>query len=209
MRSGTATFPIKTASRWLEGVAVVFARTHDTDLEVTDPSLDLAFSTIARRVVPGATLVHHRRLEGGVSAAVYGLEVSSESGIQRFVIRRHGAAAWKQLSGDVTRAEFELLVALQGAGLPVPRPFLLDVSAELLPSPFFVMSMVEGSTDISDSWLDSALRQMAEFLARLHSLDVNALRLPCLPLRDDPVQGALESLAPGAGPAHLRELVSS
>lgn len=176
---------------------------------MTDTSLELAFSTIARRVVPDAILLQHRPLKGGVSASVYALEVSSPVGVQRLVVRRHGAATWKQLPDDVTRAEFQLLVVLHGAALPVPRPLLLDVSAELLPSPFFVIEMVEGSNDISDSFLDSALRQMAEFLARVHLLDVDTLRLPYLPIREDPVQGALEYLPAGAESALLRELVSS
>lgn len=176
---------------------------------MTDASLVLAFSTIAQRVIPGATLLQHRCLKGGVSATVYVLEVSSAAGIQRLVVRRHGAAAWKPLADDVTQAEFQLLGALHDAGLPVPRPLLLDVSAELLPSPFFVMNMVEGTADIAEASLDSALRQMATFLARVHVFDVDALCLPELPMREDPVQGALAYLPSTAESDHVRECVSS
>lgn len=176
---------------------------------MADTSLDVAFSTIAQRVIPGATLLQHRPLKGGVSAAVHALDISSSAGPGRLVVRRHGAATWKLLAEDVTQAEFQLLAALHHAGLPVPRPLHLDVSARLLPSPFFVMEMVDGSSDISDASLDSALRQMAAFLARLHALHVKSLRLPSLPLREDPVQGALEYLPSGAEFARLRDFVSS
>lgn len=177
--------------------------------EALEPSLDAAFAAIARRVIPGATSVQHRRLAGGVSANVHALEVASAAGVQGLVVRRHGAAGWKRLPDDVTRAEFELLGALHGAGLPVPRPLLLDVSGAVLPSPFFVMERVEASTDRGDVSLDSAVREMAQFLARLHALDPGALRLPGLPAREDPVQGALEYLPAGGEAIPLREAVAA
>ncbi len=176
---------------------------------MTDPSLDSAFASIAERVIPGATLLAHRPLKGGVSAAVHVLEIMSPAGAARVVVRRHGVASWKPLADDVTQAEFQLLAALHGLGLPVPRPLLLDVSARLLPSPFFVMEMVEGSTHIPEDRLDSALRQMADLLAHLHSLDLRSLSLPLLSQREDPIQGALEFLPTDAESAPLRDLISS
>ena len=181
----------------------------DSGREALEPSLDAAFAAIARRVVPGATSVQHRRLEGGVSANVHALEVCSAAGVRGLVVRRHGAAGWKRLPDDVTRAEFELLGALHGAGLAVPRPLLLDVSGEVLPSPFFVMERVQGSTDRADVSLDSAVREMAEFLARLHALDAGALALPSLPAREDPVQGALEYLPADGDTVRLREAIAA
>ncbi|HYO94684.1 MAG TPA: phosphotransferase family protein [Polyangiaceae bacterium] len=176
---------------------------------MADTPLELAFSTVAQRVIPGATLLAHRPLKGGVSAAVHVLDISSPAGLARLVVRRHGAAKWKALASDVTQTEFQLLATLHRAGLPVPRPRLLDDSALLLPSPFFVMDMVDGSTDIAAASLDSALHQMARFLARLHAIDVDVLRLPPLPSREDPVQGALEYLPCGPELAPLREVVAS
>lgn len=176
---------------------------------MTDTSLDVAFSIIAQRAIPGATLLQHRPLEGGVSAAVYALEVSAPGGPTALVVRRHGAAAWKQRADDVTEKEFQLLSVLQDLGVPVPRPLLLDVSARLLPSPFFVMELVKGSTHLPEAFLGSALRQMAEFLARLHSIDVQTLRLPQLALREDPARGALDYLPDSAEAAPLRAVISA
>lgn len=160
-----------------------------------DSSLDDVFSIIAQRVVSGATLLRHRPLGGGVSAEVHALEITSAGGRSGLVVRRHGAAGWKALADDVTAREFRLLAAIHAAGLRVPEPLLLDVSGELLPSPFLVVSLVEGSTTIEEASRDAALRQMASFLARLHQLEWEALDLPELEAREDPVSGVLEYLS--------------
>lgn len=108
------------------------------------------------------------------------------------MVRRHREHDWKPASDDVTEAEFSLLRVLHEAGLPVPAPLHLDASNELLPSPFFVMPMVAGTTTIREGFLGSALAQMAEFLTRLHRLPIAGT--PPLPSREDPVSGALEYL---------------
>ncbi len=160
-----------------------------------DTALDTAFAEIANRVIPGASLLQHRLLSGGVSAAVHVLDVSTPRGPTSLVVRRHGAATWKQLPDDVTQVEFSLLAALHEARLPVPEPLFLDVDRQLLPSPYFVMRFVRGSSEIAAPVLDHALRSMAAFLARLHSLDVRALSLPPLPSREDPIKAALQFAA--------------
>lgn len=175
---------------------------------VADSLVQLAFSKIARRVFPDARLLSHRPLKGGVSAAVHVLDVSTPRGPTSLVVRRHGAASWKQLPDDVTQAEFRLLAALHEACFPVPEPLLLDTDAHLLPSPYFVMQFVDGSSDIPQSFLDSALRQMATLLARLHALDPRVLSLPSLPDREDPIDGALRFIPDNESTAQLREVVS-
>jgi len=150
---------------------------------------------LADRIAPGATLVRRWPLTGGVSAQVEALELALPDGTRRCVVlRRHGAAAWKPLAADVTATEFNLLSALAAAGMPVPEPLLLDISADLFGSPFFVMEFVDGATEIDAAALPDALQKMAEYLLRLHSLQ---LELPSLPTGEDPVAGALNHLPPG------------
>lgn len=176
---------------------------------MTDSLLNNAFSVIARRIIPKGALLRHWELAGGVSAQVHALEISCpRRGIKRFVVRRHGSALWKPLPGDVTTTEYQLLSTLHKAGLPVPEPLLLDTSRELLPSPFFVMAMVEGTTTISKQNLQSALRQMANFLAHLHRLDLGSLVLPLLQQREDPIQGVLDYLPDDNQWDSIREVVS-
>lgn len=157
-------------------------------LSMTDP-----YATIARTL--GGTLRRRWTLHGGVSAAVSALELARPDGrTERVVVRQHGAADWKPLEEGVTGAEFALLGGLRRAGLPVPDPLLIDLSGEVLPAPYMVISFVAGAPE--PEALDPALAQMAGFLARLHDLDPAALDLPALPGRDDPLPELLDYLPP-------------
>ena len=147
-----------------------------------------SFTTIAQRIAPGAKLRRRWALRGGVSARVDALEVVLPDGtLRRGVVRQHGAAEWKPLAGDVTSMEFALLKALHGAGMAVPAPWFLDTSQEVLPRPYLVMAFVEGTTAIDSADVPDALRRMAVYLSRLHTLDVDDLALPSLPRRDHPL----------------------
>ena len=135
------------------------------------------FATSARRFAPGAKLNRHWPLKGGVCADVDVLEASLADGsTRRGVVRQHGAAAWKPLEADVTSTEFALLKVLHDAGMPVPTPWFLDTSGEVLPSPSLVMAYVEGTTAIDPAHVSEALRTMADCLARLHALDLEPAR---------------------------------
>jgi aminoglycoside phosphotransferase (APT) family kinase protein len=157
------------------------------------------YARIAERISAGATVVRRWPLRGGVSAHVEALEVSLVGGARRrVVLRRHGAAAWKAVAPGVTTTEFNLLGALGAAGMAVPEPLFLNASDDLLGSPFFVMEFVDGATEIEPAALPGALRQMAEYLWRVHSL---RLDVPVLPGGEDPVAGAL-AFVPQADPVH-------
>lgn len=54
------------------------------------------------------------------------------------------------------------------------------------------MAMVDGTTAVDEHHLHAALHQMADFLLRLHDLDVETLDLTQPPRGEDPVRGALE-----------------
>ena len=90
----------------------------------------------------------------------------------------------------------------------MPEPLLLDVSRSVLPSPFLVMEMVEGTTVVDKNRLQEALHQMADFLLLLHNLDVEALGLSQLPRGEDPVLGALEYVPDTASQAALRAAIA-
>lgn len=147
--------------------------------------MDNPYESIARQHSPGATLVSHRPLVGGVSASVEGLVVQCADGSQdRVVVRRHGATDWKQGPNDVTAMEYRLLQALEGSQVPVPQPRWLDQSGDVLPSPYFVMSWLEG--EVQDEPTDAHIDAMAYMLRTLHDVDVANQSLPALPTRSDP-----------------------
>jgi len=147
----------------------------------------VAFEDIASRL--GGTLVGQVPLVGGVSARVTGIDVAMPDGItRRAVVREPGASSWKGANPDAARREFELLAHLVAAGLPVPRPLLLDESP---PHPFFVMDFIEGTRDLPADGAEA----LADMLARVHALALPGTML--LPDREDPIANLAKYLGPG------------
>ncbi|MEM9461451.1 MAG: phosphotransferase family protein [Myxococcota bacterium] len=158
---------------------------------------------VARRVVSGGQLRRHWILTGGVSASMVALEVQTpQRQLRRLVVREQGAADWKPLAHDVMAAEYALHQALRRLAMPVPEVYLFDDSAQLLARPYLVMEFIEGTTEVDPAARPDAMRQMAAFLARLHTIELEGTGLPALPLREDPREGALEYLP--ADPRHDR-----
>lgn len=148
---------------------------------------------IVRLISHEATPLSHQRLTGGVSADVVLLEFESEVGQkERAVFRALGDSAWKGLSLDSSRMQFELQEALFKGGLPVPRPLRLDTSCEIWPVPYVLMEFIAGSKEIDANDLTPALSVMAQALHQIHSFDTKEAG-GCLPAQewDDPVRGAL------------------
>jgi aminoglycoside phosphotransferase (APT) family kinase protein len=171
---------------------------------------DLAFQRVAQHIHSNATLVRHWPLTGGSSAQIEALELELPGqAAMQVVVRRHTSGEWKSHGNDVTAAEFALLTSLYQFGLPVPEPLFLDVSATLLPSPYLVMAMVDGTTDVPASQLPHSLRQLAKFLSHLHSLDIETLALPVLPRLEDPVGGVLKYLPDNDSQVILRAAVAT
>lgn len=176
---------------------------------MTDDDQNGPFETVAELVDTSATYVRHWPLIGGVSAQINAIELAlANGGHRQVVVRRHGAADWKSLEDDVTASEFALQTTLFNLGLTVPEPLMLDVSGTVFSSPYLVMEMVDGTTEVEDSQLTDALLKMADFLLRLHALDTDPLDLTLLPSGDDPVQGALQYIPDTPSNTALRTAVS-
>lgn len=164
------------------------------------------YAIIARHL--GGRLLRQWTLEGGVSAQVCALELAMPDGTtDRVVVRQHGAATWKPLEEGVTATEHALLELLADAGLPVPRPRLLDLSGTVLPAPYLVLPFVAGATKPRTPAI--AVEHMAGFLARLHGLDLALLPIPpALPRRASPMPELLDYLGDlGDELADLRPLL--
>jgi aminoglycoside phosphotransferase (APT) family kinase protein len=134
-----------------------------------------ALERIAQRVEPDARLVRSRRLAGGVSARLTVLDMRLPQGETRtIVVRRHGEAD-RERDPQVAAHEFRLLQLLKRQGLPVPAPYLLDESGEILPEPYLVIEYLAGESGAHRA----APGPLAEALAKIHA--VNATAAPFLP----------------------------
>ncbi|HEY9292818.1 MAG TPA: phosphotransferase [Microlunatus sp.] len=127
------------------------------------------FRPVAQRVVPGARLIDVRPLPGGMSAEITVLELEHpDGGPQTLVVREYGP---KNVAADAHPAGTEtgLLQHLLDAGLPVPRPWYADDSAELLDGPFSVIDFIVADPPPAD-WSAAAAAEFVRPLIRLHEL---------------------------------------
>lgn len=125
-----------------------------------------------------------RRLTGGASLITWVVDTSEGT-----LVVRQDAGSTIQDDALTRPQEFALLQAVHAAGIRVARPRWLCPSAEVLGAPFFVVDHVAGESVGRRVVREPALaearrllpRQLAEQLARLHSLDACAADFSFLP----------------------------
>ncbi|MFC3077540.1 phosphotransferase [Phenylobacterium terrae] len=136
------------------------------------------FAQLAHRL--GGALVRAWPLTGGVSAATSALEIELPGGERRrFVVRRPGGHYLR----DLREADVALLERLGEAGLPAPRPRLLDAEGEIFGQPALVLDYLEGELDFGEADLPGKLDALARQLAAIHAADLSRF-LPLLPNLD-------------------------
>lgn len=136
---------------------------------------------LVERIVPGGQLLRSWRLAGGVSAEATALEILAADGqSKKLVVRRHGERDWRR-DPDVAAKEFALLSMLHQHGMQVPLPYEAGGRGGTEDTPYIVVEFVEGSSgmdafDLSDP---ECIRQLAEALAKLHSIEAGVLQEKC------------------------------
>ena len=114
-----------------------------------------------------------RQFRGGQSNPTYYIETASN----RLVVRRKPPGDLLPSAHAIER-EYQVITALHGSGVPVPKTFLLCEDPAVIGTPFFVMEYVE-SCPMTDAALPDRSREdrgaiyhsMIETLARLHNVD--------------------------------------
>jgi len=140
-------------------------------------TVELAIAHAAATMAPSGYLLSAKPLEGGVSAAVYRLDIADpELGIRRVVFRQHRKIVDQAECRRVTKAEHQVHHVLCGLGFAVPQPcWHHDQPDGPGVGPYLAMEWAEGSTKIPGAALPNAISQMAQFLVALHELDVESL----------------------------------
>ncbi|MEI8281569.1 MAG: aminoglycoside phosphotransferase family protein [Armatimonadota bacterium] len=130
------------------------------------------YDQILKDIAPNATLLRYWPLNGGISCETTGLEVEHpELGTQKLVVRHVGEWSFEHYP-ESAKNEFNLLVHLDGQGIPVPKARHFDLSCSLLPRPFLVLDYVDGSPDLTATNVIFRATDMAVQLAKIHQLDV-------------------------------------
>jgi aminoglycoside phosphotransferase (APT) family kinase protein len=116
---------------------------------------------------------------GGQSNPTYLLS----AGAARYVMRRKPPGKLLPSAHAVER-EFRVISALAGTGVPVPRAHALCEDPEVVGTPFYIMEYVAGRImsdpalpDLTPDERSRIYDHMGEVLARLHTLDGQALGL--------------------------------
>lgn len=132
--------------------------------------LDNRFSELVARFDPNAQLVRSWPLTGGVSAEITALELEAADGTRtKLVVRRHGEID-RAHNPHIARDEYRLLQVAEKHNLAAPKPYFLDESCELFPTPLLVVEYVEGETIFAPADAGNYLGQMAEQLAKIHEV---------------------------------------
>ncbi|HRJ27432.1 MAG TPA: phosphotransferase [Fimbriimonadaceae bacterium] len=123
---------------------------------------------------PGARLRQASRLEGGMSADLYLLELTSPDGEAFRRVARFPSAYVRTLFANAPRHEEKVLDWVSRAGLPAPRPF--GSTDELL-----LMEWMPGVATARPADPASFLQQMATWLARIHQVPLTPEACETLP----------------------------
>jgi aminoglycoside phosphotransferase (APT) family kinase protein len=150
-----------------------------------------AYARVLSKVSPGSQLLRAWRLPGGISAEMTVLESEDETGhARRLVVRRPGPAALKR-NPDIVKNEYHLLTVLHRKGLLVPMTILMDLSKEVIPSPYFIETYIDGQPDYAPADLHDFLHQFALHLVKIHDAAVSVVELPFLSRQNDQVERRL------------------
>ena len=88
---------------------------------------------------------------------------------QQLILLQHSLRD-RQRNPEIARDEFTLLNMLCKAGLPVPRPLLLETGPEI---PFLITDYVDGETCFAPTDLSAFCRQLARLLTEIHGIDID------------------------------------
>ncbi|MDI3340680.1 MAG: phosphotransferase family protein [Sphaerobacter sp.] len=165
------------------------------------------FDRLIRRLDPGSQVLRVWELTGGVSAQVTALEVLLSHGRrQRLVVRRYGAADLVR-APHVAAHEFRLLQIVRSVGVPAPRPYYVDESGDIFPTPVTVIEFVEGQAGLTPTDLGNVIDQTVDALTTIHSVDGStAVDLSFLPRQEEVCAVELRRRLPptGASPEATR-----
>ncbi|GAB4511146.1 MAG: hypothetical protein OHK0046_08830 [Anaerolineae bacterium] len=133
------------------------------------------FERLLHRFEPTATFLRAWPLMGGVSAQVTALAFRRVDGTEHiWVVRQHGEID-RTNNPRITEEEFALLRSLKAQGLPVPTPFYVDSSGDILPTPYLVQAYIDGASEFALLHQNAYAAQLAAALAQIHRADTGQL----------------------------------
>lgn len=124
-----------------------------------------SLARLVEELAPGGRLVRMRRLRGGLGSRTHLLNIKGAAGDRcQAVLRRYLPSAHQKLTPERATREFEILRIIEAAGIPAPRPVLLDADGRHFGVPAMVLSYLPGrplfaSRDVQ-AWIDGLARAL-------------------------------------------------
>jgi aminoglycoside phosphotransferase (APT) family kinase protein len=126
-------------------------------------------------------------IAGGRSNLTYRLTLRGPAGDRSLVLRRPPLGHVLPTAHDMSR-EYRVLTALSGSPVPVARPVAYCGDADIVGAPFYLMDYVRGSVlrtrqdtaGLTESHARALSEQLADMLAAIHGVDVDAVGLAVL-----------------------------
>ena len=167
---------------------------------------------LVQELAPGGQLAYTRRLRGGLGAKMHLLAVERADGTRFKVTLRRFVRAHPSSAPERVAREFEVLRLVERAGIPAPRPLLLDGEGRFFGVPAIVLTYLPGRGFYAATGSGIWAEDLAGALVRVHCVTPDRFDLSGLhvQLRDqirEAIQSKREELM--AGGDELRQEVQA
>lgn len=162
------------------------------------PDLAVVTEYLAARFGAGSRATGLSVITGGFSKLTLLVDVVLDDLEQQIVLRQ----VMPGYRRDALRPEFDLLKAVWSPDLPIPEPLWIEEEDTIMGGPFIASRRSPGKPLGKVSGAEGAaiplqvIRDLATFLARLHTLDASGVKAaPVLPMRtDNEIHAAIDDL---------------
>jgi aminoglycoside phosphotransferase (APT) family kinase protein len=141
----------------------------------------VGFGLLIERLEPGGRLVRSRRLRGGVGARMDALDIERADGTRRKVTLRRFTRPRSISRPERVALEYRKLQFVEQAGIPAPRPLLLDAEGDLFGVPGIVLTYLPGAPLYLPRDVESWTAQLAAAMLRIHAVTPETHDLSFLP----------------------------
>jgi aminoglycoside phosphotransferase (APT) family kinase protein len=128
-------------------------------------------ASLVECLTPGGRLVRTRRLAGGLGCRSDVLEIERADGSRwKVTLRRFVRAEHRFSTPEHVIHEFDILRLVEAAGIPAPRPVLLDATGEYFGVPAIVISYLPGRPAFPTTNVARWTEGLARALLRVHAV---------------------------------------
>jgi len=166
------------------------------------PSRPAGLGELAEDLAPGGRLIRTRRLRGGLGARMHVLDIERTDGRRFKVSLRRFVRNHRFCTPEHVAHEYKILELVEQAGIPAPRPLLLDAEGRLFGVPAIVLSYLAGQPVHEPRSLQPWTDELARILVLIHAVTPERFDLSCLSVHlRDGMREEITQRAPSAAEA--------